>query len=207
MRRKITYILFTIASILVVMLFVTAKNYIQLAVAVLLYPVLAYFAIKIFPRKAKPVTQLPIPVNPQPVKVDVAGIEAKSQDILDIDKRTFIKLIGATGIFFFLSSLFGKWTGALPFGKSLGPGVNTQTNSTSPGSGNSGSLAANGYQISEIDDGVVTFYGFTNRDGSWLIMKEDTDTNSFRYSKGSSGFPENWKNRSDLRYDYYYNLF
>ncbi|KKS95269.1 MAG: hypothetical protein UV71_C0009G0005 [Microgenomates group bacterium GW2011_GWC1_43_13] len=196
MRKILTYIGFVIACVLVSLLFVTATTYIQLAVAVILYPIVAYFVMKILPRKTRVVPA---------VAVQTAGTQ---EEVADFDRRTFLKLVGATGIFFFVSSLFGKWAGALPFGKSLGLGGNSiQGNSATPGAGNPGSLTANGYQISEIDDGAITFYGFTNVDGSWLIMKEDTETSSFRYAKGSSGFPASWDNRQNLKYDYYYNLF
>ncbi len=195
MRKILTYVGFIIVCVLVSLLFITATTYIQLAIAVILYPVVAYFAMKLFPRKTSGVPAVAV----QTV--------ATQEVVADFDKRTFLKLVGATGIFFFASSLFSKWAGAFPFSKSLGLGGNIQENSPNPGGGNSGSMAANGYQISEIDDGAVTYYGFTNLDGSWLIMKEDTETSSFRYAKGSSGFPENWASRLNLKYDYYYNLF
>ena len=63
-----------------------------------------------------------------------------------------------------------------------------------------------GYKISEIDEGEITYYGFAKKDGSWLIMKENID-GSFRYSKGADDFPGNWDDRDDLKYDYYHNLF
>ena len=195
MRKILTYVGFIIACVLVSLLFVTATTYIQLAGAVILYPVVAYFVMKTLPRKTKVVPAVAV----QTVRTQ--------EEVADFDRRTFLKLVGATGIFFFVSSLFGKWAGALPLGKSLGLGGSIQGNSPTPEAGNSGSLAANGYQISEIDDGAVTYYGFTNLDGSWLIMKEDTETSSFRYVKGSSGFPGSWANRQNLKYDYYYNLF
>ncbi|MCS7092122.1 MAG: hypothetical protein NZM26_02115, partial [Patescibacteria group bacterium] len=64
-----------------------------------------------------------------------------------------------------------------------------------------------GFRISEIDDGTITYYGYTNKDGAWIIIREDTENNSFRYIKGDSNFKENWDKRAWLDYDYYYNVF
>lgn len=64
-----------------------------------------------------------------------------------------------------------------------------------------------GYRISEIDENdSVTYYGFTNKDGAWYIVKEDTN-GSFRYAKGEKEFANNWETRRDLKYDYFYNTF
>ena len=217
MRKFLTYGSFVIASLLVIILFVTATTYLQLALAVVLYPVLAYFAVKIFSRRQTESLPVPKPVKvqtgetPTTPSIEPAPVQTE-QEIFDNDKRTFLKLVGATGIFFFVSSLLGKrmdslllsGNGILNLNK-----VNNSLTSTAPSvdAAPSGSLSSSGYNISEIDDGAVTYYGFTSKTGAWLIMREDTENSSFRYAKGSSDFPSNWSNRTGLKYDYYYNLF
>lgn len=214
MNKYISYYIFLVASLFVVILFVTATTYAQLALAIILYPGLAYFALKLFARRpkvavnsaGKPITN--VQVASIGAGAAVAAAETGTGDVLDIDKRAFLKLVGATGIFFFLSTLLGKRVDTMLFGGALNSGSNSQTNTPTTQNSGGGSLAASGYQISEVDEGGATvFYGFTRQDGSWLIMKEDSDTNSFRYSKGNSDFPGNWINRANLKYDYYYNLF
>jgi hypothetical protein len=64
-----------------------------------------------------------------------------------------------------------------------------------------------GYTISEIDDGLIAYYGFMGPKGTWFIMRQDSNDGSFRYVKGDIDFPINWENRENLEYDYYANVF
>ncbi len=191
---------FLLGSILVVLLFITATTYLQLAIAVILYPVIAYYAVNVLSRRARRINSV---ARTQGKPREEKG----ATEIIDIDKRTFLKLVGATGIFFFVSSLLGRRVDSLLFNRSWeGRG---RIDSPSPDTAQAGgSPAAMGYNISEVDDGPVTYYGFTNKSGAWLIMRTDTsDTSSFRYARGGADFPSNWSRRGDLMYDYYYNLF
>ena len=117
-------------------------------------------------------------------------------EVADIDKRAFLKLIGATGISFFLFSLLGRRVEVPFFGRAVESGTN-------PVEGQ----PTDGYKISEIDDNTITYYGFTNKDGAWLIMREDTEASSFRYVKGDLEFSGNWSNRENLKYDYFHEVF
>lgn len=198
----LTYVAFTVACVVVIMTFITSTNYIQLAIATLLYPFLIIFAYKILPLKTlavskKPIAKIQLPVIPAEKK--------ENTDVSDINKRAFLKLVGATGLSFFLISIFGRRVESLIFGQSVGPtpssiGNYPETNSTvaSP---------TDEYKISEIDDNIVGFYGFIKKEGGWFIMKQDANDGSFRYAKGESNFPENWKNRQNLKYDYFHNVF
>lgn len=204
MKKTITYPIFIIASLIIVLIFSTAKNYTQLAVAIITYPLLVYFALKIFPRKTSDKTttiETPFKETRKEKK------EVKHVDIVDIDKRAFLKLIGATGLSFFVFSILGRRVENLLFAGTQ-QGINQSSNQIN-NVGNVPSLSPySGYRISEIDDnGTDSYYGFTNDNGGWLIMKSHIETNSFRYAKGDSGFPTNWNNRERLNYDYYYNLF
>lgn len=200
---------FVIALLVVVAAFVTAKTYIQLAVAIVLYPLLAFFAYKVFTHSywKRPAKNLQIAIQAKVKPVEkAANIEGKNIGIADIDKRTFLKLIGATGVTFFLISIFGRRIEALLFNRNL----ETVPNSVGAPVGKTGTPTASpteGYTISEIDDNEVSYFGFINKDGGWFIMKGDTETGSFRYFKGKSNFPINWNNRENINYDYFHEVF
>lgn len=196
---------FALACLLVIVVFVTSKTYVQLAIATLLYPPLVYFALKILPRRTNaPAVVIQLPTRHTP---GVEEADRKKVDVVDIDKRTFLKLIGTTGISFFLFSLFGRRLEALLFGKSFEGGANLIGTAPSGDQITQGTQSFEGYKISEVDDNVVSYYGFTNKNGAWLIMREDTQTSSFRYAKGETDFARSWSSRATLKYDYYFNLF
>ena len=117
--------------------------------------------------------------------------------ISDSNKREFLKLLGATGISFFLFSLFNRRPQTPFFTNPLGP-VPTSPTDNQP---------TDSYKISEIDDSATAFYGFTNKDGGWYIMREDSETGSIRYTRGETNFTNNWTNRERLSYDYFNNTF
>lgn len=210
-NRILTWCSFVIVSLIVIMTFVTATTYIQLVVAIILYPVLVYFSFKAFPRKAR---IYPLAKPGTAIQSQVESTEKTETDkregisITDIDKRAFLKLIGGTGIVLFLLSIFNKSSGGLfpgiaPAGSGLTSLKNTAGNRIDPAQ----NQPLDGYRISEVDDNTISFYGFINKDGAWFIMKGDADTGSFRYAKGNSDFPSNWAMRANLKYDYFYKLF
>jgi len=206
MKKIIFYLTFIASSFAIVWLFITSTTYIQLAVATLLYPPLAYFAFVIFPRNSRKkvvIQQAPTVAATQVVTNQTVEPDSGNSGILDENKRDFLKMIGAAGISFFLYSIFARGSGPLFFGKS------EDSASQKDGSGKISPAPSptDGYQISEIDDSYVSYYGFTNHDGGWFIMKEDTDSGSFRYAKGSADFSGNWSSRENLEYDYYHNVF
>jgi len=208
MRKILIYSGFVIGTLGLIVLFVTAKTYIQLGIAIVLYPILAFLAFKSFPRGKGKVPLIVVRVSkPVQKKEDVVKVEKVVVDVNDIDRRTFLKLIGAAGFSFFLFSILGRAADTLIFGRSAAPILSPQANptNTTPATAEMGN--PEGYKIAEIDDDVITFYGFTTKGNDWLIMREDTEANSFRYAKGSSGFPLNWARRKSLKYDYYSNLF
>lgn len=214
--KILTWSSLVIVSLIVIVAFVTATTYIQLAVAIVLYPPLIYFALKAFPRKAQMYTSIkPVTAQPQakstektmPEDRQVETAKKANISIADIDKRAFLKLIGGTGIILFLLSIFNKNAGGLFPGITQGAGLTLLKDTT----GNSIDPAQNqpldGYKISEIDDNIVSFYGFVNKDGAWFIMKGDADSGSFRYARGNSDFSNNWAKREKLEYDYFHKLF
>lgn len=211
--RILTWSSFVIVSLIVIVAFVTATTYIQLAVAIILYPALVYFSFKVFPRKTRssPLKK-PVTANEQQAQPAEKAQTGKREgiSITDIDKRAFLKLIGGTGLILFFLSILNKNAGGLfpgiaPAGSGLTLLKDTAGNKIDPAQ----NQPLDGYRISEVDDSDISFsfYGFINKDGAWFIMKGDADTGSFRYAKGNSNFPNNWARRKDLNYDYFYKLF
>src|SRR3989344_6603453 len=203
MRKILIYLSFVIASAVIVVLFVTSTTYTQLAVASLLYPPLAYFAFALFPRKIRKAAEMEKsaaveiqPVLPAPTEIAERG----TVDIVDIDKRAFLKLIGAAGLSLFLFSIFSKRAEALFFGRA---GVTTLEDPDGNKIYPAERQPTDGYQISEVDDEYVAYYGFINKTGGWYIMKEDPDIGSIRYAKGSANFTSSWTNREQITFDYY----
>jgi len=212
MRKALTYTSFIAASLLMIFAFVTAKTYSQLGIAVIVYPLMTYFAFKLFIKKDHKVPAIAVQLPPvKQVKnqeLEEVKVVTDNVGITDIDKRAFLKIVGAAGLSFFVFSLLGRRAESLLFNKALDSGITKPLGGPATGdAGPTGSLPTDGYKISEIDENDITYYGFTNNNGGWLIMKVDTDTSSFRYAKGDSNFPKNWANRQKLKYDYFYNLF
>lgn len=211
-KTLLIYPSFMIVFVLLAMIFITSTTYTQLGIAILLYPLLAFFAYKILPHNWKYVSKKPAPVD-QPILQKVSPRFAKPVEktedtqidntgISDINKRTFLKLIGATGISFFLISIFGQKVQSLLFGQNL-----LQESASTGKTGLTAASPTDGYNISEIDDNIIGYFGFINKEGHWFIMKGDTDTGSYRYSRGKSNFPDNWKNRQNLDYNYFHQVF
>ena len=193
-RKTIIYISFVIACVAVTAVFLTSTSYLQLGIAILLYPLLPFFAYRIFPLKDRAPKQVHQP-------------REESQAVSDTDKRTFLKMVGATGLSFFLISVFGQRIEYLLFGQKM-PQIQMPPNSQNLAQNNTDVAPPTlGYNISEIDDSAISYYGFTNNQGSWYIMRDDDQTGNFRYAKGQSNFSANWQNRQALKYDYYYQVF
>jgi len=198
MLKILTYCSFVIASLVVVIAFVTARTYSELVFAIVLYPLLVYYAFKVFPRKSSQVAY----------KEQLApAIQPVAENVVDDDKRAFLKLLGVSGFSLLLYSIFIKRP-QVPF---FGNTSESETISLQDTSGNKIDPAekgpTDGYRITEIDDSIVAYYGFTHKDGSWFIMQEDTDTGSFRYVRGDSNFTSGWAGREDFKYDYFINVF
>jgi len=206
MKQIALYTSFATASIADASIFLSTTNYIQLAVAVILYLSLVIFALKIFPRRRRsPVVQTVqkevISHHSEPEQENRGGVE-----ILDIDKRAFLKIIGATGLSFFISSIITK-----RFGTFLGRADESGTTMVQDSSGNLISPAkhhpTDNYIISNVDYGINTYYGFIDQGDGWFIMKEDINNGTYRYIKGNSNFDNNWNSRENLKYDYFNRVF
>ncbi len=202
MNKAITYSGATLASFGLIALFLTAKTPLQLGIAIALYPVFILFLFKFFILKSNNQPQATSLFTLSPVrqekKEETDHKHKGSVEIVDIDKRAFLKLVGGVGLSFFIFSIFNKKVGNLLLG---GAGSDTQA-PASP------SQLTDGYKISEIASNEEhSFYGFITKDGKWLIMREDIATGSFRYAKGNPDFSLNWTHREGLDYSYYHDTF
>jgi len=210
MKKIVLYIGFAATTGLVAAIFVTTKSYFQLAIAVVLYLPLVYFAFKLFPRKTTAIdpTIQTIPKDneiEQRESIQLKDKEDKHVEVFDIEKRAFLKIIGATGLSFFITSLFTK-----RFGNFLGRAEDSGTIKVQDPTGNLINPAkhhpTDNYKISEVDYGSITYYGFIDQDEGWFIMKEDLNSGTYR-SKGDTNFNDNWNKRENLKYDYFNQVF
>ena len=205
MRKNLTYCSFVITALLVVLAFVTATTYVQLAVAIVLYPLLVYFALRIFPRKAWQASPMEQVATIRPASRQLP--ENEDTGIIDIDKRAFLGLIGISGISLFLYWVFFKKAGTPLFESASESGTVSLQDTTGHKIDPAEKQPTDEYRITEIDDSIIAYYGFTHKNDSWFILRIDTDTGSFRYVRGNSDFAEGWNDREKLKYDYYINVF
>ncbi|OGH16335.1 MAG: hypothetical protein A3C30_03080 [Candidatus Levybacteria bacterium RIFCSPHIGHO2_02_FULL_40_18] len=208
-KSLITYPTFIIACFAVVAVFVTATTFVQLAAGILIYPLLVLFAYKLFSHKIRSYSpkRLLIDIKPPVKSAEKVESETSTVGIADIDKRVFLKLIGGTGITLFLFSLFSKKAEDLLPSKLPGSGVITITDPVGKKITPAQKQPLDGYTISEIDDNIISFYGYTHHSGRWYVLRIDTVAGSFRYVRGDTDFPGNWENRQNLNYDYFNNVF
>lgn len=212
MKRFLIYYNFIIVSVMVVAGFLTATTYIQLAVAVLFFPLLAYFAGKVVPKRNRAIN-LPTPSAKAVVmkKAETPEITKLKKEGVDIDRRAFLKLIGTAGLSLFMFAMFTKKAEAAFFGSVPGPGTVSIKDSLGVKIDPAEKHPTDGYNITELDDSTPAYYGFVNKTGAWFIMKEDsTATPYYSYVKGSSDFTNavtGWPNRASLSYGYFDNVF
>ena len=99
-------------------------------------------------------------------------------------------------------SLFTKKAEAAFFGSVPGPGTISIKDTTGAKIDPAVKHPTDGYKISRLDDSSPAYYGFTNKDGAWFIMKEDAN-GSYTYAVGSTAFATNWSNRAnEIMVDY-----
>lgn len=198
--RYLFYFIFIIAVLAVIVAFITAASYQQLIIATVFYPLLVYCGLILFPRKAISIYPQKISTSPPPVN--------KKEDpiVVDLDKRAFLKLAASIGISYFIYSLLSRKAGALLTGGAPGSGTVTLQNPSGETIYPAETQPTEGYQIAEIDESEISYFGFVDADGHWFIMREDV-AGSFRYTRGESGFPNSWSIRDKLKYDYYHRVF
>lgn len=210
MNKILTYLSFIIAVTGLVVLMLTATSYIQLVVATLFYPPIAYFLLKNSPvgKKNDQNNESKEIATAKGTNTDAELVTIPAtENVVDSEKRAFLKLIGSVGLSLFLFSIFTRRSEALFFGKAVEGGStgleDSEGNKVNPAE----RQPTDGYQITEIDEGDSIYCGFTNKTGNWFIMKQDLENGSFRYVRGENDFPQNWNKRETFNYDYYYKVF
>lgn len=49
-------------------------------------------------------------------------------------------------------------------------------------------------------EGGYNYYGYIGKDGSWVIMRENTAQTEYRFSLGSTDYTTGWSGRTGLIY-------
>jgi len=209
MRKAIVYYSFIITLIMVVMGFISAQNVPHLASSILFFPLALYFWLQVFPQRKKALNLAIVKAKKdKALKTEEEPERAEEGEVegVDHDRRAFLKIIGSAGLSLFMMAIFTKKAEAAFFGSVPGPG----TVAIKDASGNLINPAekqpTDGYKISRIDDSTPSYYGFTNKDGAWFIMKEDSSGN-YTYATGSTNFASNWASRASLTYGEYFDVF
>jgi hypothetical protein len=219
MKKILIYYNFVVTSLMILLGFLSTESVAQLASATLFYPIFVYFSLQVFPNRQKAII-LPKEVTPSKKGKKLKSTKDKIETLkkieegevnkkFDLDRRAFIKLIGSAGTAVFIFSVFGiKKAQAAFFGSVPGPGIVGLKDSSGNLIDPAEKHPTDGYKISELDDSVPAYYGFTNADGEWFIMREES-SGAYRYWRGSSNFSANWALRDDAgtTYDYFENVF
>lgn len=212
MRKLIIYYNFVIISVLIIAGLLSATNYSQLISTLLFYPLFIYFCLMIIPKRNRAIV---LPISTKKVKVKAQATSSEVVELkrerVDINRRKFLKLIGSAGLSVFLLSVFTKKAEAAFFGSVPGPGTVSLKDTSGVKIDPAIKHPTDGYRISRIDDSSPAYYGFTNKDAAWFIMKEDSSGN-YTYAVGSTDFDDNWVNRDEgpptgPTYGEYYEMF
>jgi hypothetical protein len=138
----------------------------------------------------------------------IEGEEVTLKEKFDIDRRTFLKLIGSAGMTLFLFSIFTKKAQAAFFGSNPGPGIVGIKDSEGTLIDPAIKHPTDGYKIAELDDSTPAYYGFVDKDGNWFIMKEASG--QYKYYKKlptDDDFGTEWPNRGGFSYQYFDAIF
>ncbi|MGB4965993.1 MAG: hypothetical protein WBO77_02710 [Microgenomates group bacterium] len=197
--------------------FIESTSYAQLISSIIFFPLTIYFWRMIVPstastpnvalkkaavlKKAKKIDAKPEDAPIKLTKLD----EIKDTDV-DNNRRMFLRLIGSAGVSVFILSIFTGKAEAAFFGSNPGPGTIGVKDSSGTLIDPSEKQPTDGYNISQVDDEIPSYYGYVNKTGAWYIVKEDA-TGAYRYVKGASSFSTNWTNRASLTYDYFDSIF
>jgi len=202
-KKILIYYSFIVTTIMALMGFVGATSTPQFISAILFLPLALYFWFLVLPRKKKALKFSQ--KKPKSTRVTKVKRLPADKGVLDMDRRTFIKLIGSAGVTVFLFSIFTRRAHGAFFGSVPGPGTVSLKDTSGIQIDPAEEHPTDGYKIAELDDSVPAFYGFTDKDGPWFIMKEGSG-GDYRYTKGSSDFNNvttGWPNRASLTYDYF----
>ncbi|OGK18814.1 hypothetical protein A3D80_03010 [Candidatus Roizmanbacteria bacterium RIFCSPHIGHO2_02_FULL_40_13b] len=217
MKKIIILYNVVVITVITVIGFVDTTSYPQLISSIIFFPLMVYFwrsiitATKYAPSKlptekvvTKKIQKADIETEKKPITL--TRIDQHEEKKVDDNRRMFLRLIGSAGVSVFLLSIFTGKAEAAFFGSNPGPGTVGIKDSTGTLIDPSEKKPTDGYNISQIDDAIPSYYGYVNKDGAWYIIKEDA-TGAYRYVKGTSSFSTNWTDRAVLTYDYFNSIF
>lgn len=217
MKKLLIFYNFVIITIMTFVGLLGATDLYQLLSALLFYPLMIYFFILMVPRQkrapALPTVKQLREDKLVPARQEISHLTKEEEPTLkgkfDVDRRSFIKLIGAAGLSLFLFSIFTKKAEAAFFGSVPGPGTVALKNTAGVKIDPAEKAPTDGYKITEIDDSTPAYYGYVDKTGAWFIMQEDA-SGHYRYTKGASDFTNvltGWPNRGGLSYGYFDAIF
>ena len=213
MRRLVAYYCFIIISIMVALGFLGAQDLPQLIGAIIFYPLAVYFTLLVSPRRQKAIHIPKVSVVPVATRLP----DEQASPNFDFDRRMFLKLIGSAGMSLFFYSLVTKRGEAAFFGSVPGPGTVALKDTTGTKIDPAIKTPTDGYRINQLDDtssATYSYYGYTNKDADWFIMRETTsgaNAGDYRYYKKKitdGSFSATWPSRASLSpYDYFDAIF
>lgn len=209
MKRVLVYYSFVITILMVMLGFLGAKSFPELISAALFAPLGLYFGLSVLPKRSKAaiiVETKPRPKKLAKIRAEEGKLEEKPEEGFDPQRRAFLKIIGSAGTSLFLLSIFTKRAQAAFFGSVPGPGTVALKDISGTKIDPAEKYPTDGYNISRVDDSTPAYYGYTDKDGAWFIMKEDSSGN-YTYAVGSTDFSTNWDNRGSLDYGEYFDKF
>jgi hypothetical protein len=198
LRRVIIYYCFIITSTVVSLSFLSSRTLPQFASALFFSPMALYFLVLVWPRHKEAL----LVSEGGKVAQERSGVKSLLAPAIniDVDRRNFLKLIGSAGILALILGVFSKRSGIPSLWGNVG---SYESLTIKDSSGNIIDPAerspTEGYHICCIDDAVPAYFGFTDKDGAWFIMKE-TEDGHYLYFKGDSGFDASWDKRGKLNY-------
>ena len=218
MKRIPLYYGFVITVLMVCLGFLGVKTFPELMSALFFAPLALYFGLAVLPRRSKAVVMVKPKTKSKKI-VKITPEEALEEKELpeegeldeviegfDPQRRAFLKIIGSTGASRFLLSIFTKRAQAAFFGSVPGPGTVALKDTTGSQIDPAIKHPTDGYKISRVDDSTPAYYGYTDKDGNWFIMKEDEDGN-YTYAVGTTDFTDSWDGKGGLDYKEYYEKF
>lgn len=223
MKRIPIYYSFVVTILMVCLGFLGVKSLPELMSAIFFAPLALYFGLAVLPKRSKAViivmpetqSEKPVKITPPEEKIfeekelpeeGKLELEEKPEEGFDPQRRAFLKIIGSTGASLFLLSIFTKRAQAAFFGSVPGPGTVALKDTLGAQIDPAIKHPTDGYKISRVDDSVPAYYGYTDKDGQWFIMKEDEDGN-YTYAAGTTDFTDNWDGKGGLQFGEYYEKF
>ena len=215
--RFLSFYNFALISILSISGLANAQTNSQRLMSLFFIPVALYFGVQAFNKRRR--TSTKTPSHPQSLTPTITQSLGRSstqvlepemltdQEVSDVNRRLFLKLIGSAGLATFTFSLFTKRAHAAFFGSVPGPGTVAIKNTSGDPIDPAEKEPTDGYEVNDVDDAAIpAYYGFLDKDGRWYITREDS-SGGYRYVRGSSSYSSNWTTRATLSYDYFDSVF